>query len=770
MNRRQLISKLFTGTLTSLFGVKAFGYLKEKEMIPNIVVSMPSQLFTLARKFQAASNGKIFIGKIDTDPTLPENQIQVYVEKENGGLLKATQPISINQAGFPVYNGQIAKFVTVEGHSMAVYDSYGVQQFYYPNVLKYDPDQFEKRFLDELSSENGAEMIGAKPSGTVQDNLSRLNEKFLLGLSSIPKINIPTSIASNPSINTSELILGGNNSLNEFIELIVKVNKSDDIDVYIHGDLASKVNTSQAATHVVYGGCDNLDRSGYINIPSGADIINQSDDKLHVRLDISSLTKDYLAFSYRNQPNSTSTQKILKIIVKQSGSVIARTQFDFIGSSDDWKPSGTSTKNINFNNEFAQRLQIDRNVSRLKSSGILKISPDGADRYKGDNFGLKFAYNVIRPSFMANIKEIQVTAGEYKEGGISQAFLINSPTRIISIGGYADIYLGQYPSTDSWVQIQSSPRYTFSAPYDWKTNPDLGVQNGTKQPYLGVEVPIWKTKSMRSYKLKQVGSKSLVLSTDFSYWYDWENKTIYWSFGKENDTAYIFISESDYGLNIESSVVCSMHGVRFYGCKDNPVRANSGTYLPFKRGGGLLSLHNCEVHGSYTGNGFATSNIDSELINCKSFSVNNDGFNAHSAGIMNIVGGGAYHSGDDGVSPHEDCVLYMKDVDLHYSYAGNATIAFGARSYGYRLSSIAANELSSKPYSGTLSCISGQGRNATAFFDECYTDARGVAPSEYYAQSQEQGKIATLNISRRRRASDIENSVIGGDDTIISIS
>lgn len=178
MNRRQLISKLFTGTLTSLFGVKAFGYLKEKEMIPNVVVSMPSQLFTLARKFQAASNGKIFIGKIDTDPTLPENQIQVYIEKENGSLLKATQPISINQAGFPVYNGQIAKFVTVEGHSMAVYDSYGVQQFYYPNVLKYDPDQFEKRFLDEISSSSGSSMIGDEHFSNLGEASSLVSNQY----------------------------------------------------------------------------------------------------------------------------------------------------------------------------------------------------------------------------------------------------------------------------------------------------------------------------------------------------------------------------------------------------------------------------------------------------------------------------------------------------------------------------------------------------------------------------------------------------------------
>ncbi|HGN0185133.1 TPA: phage head-binding domain-containing protein [Proteus mirabilis] len=136
------------------------------DIIPNVVVSMPSQLFTLARKFQAASNGRIFIGKIDTDPTLPENQIQVYLENEDGSHIPVPQPLIINQAGFPVYNGQIAKFVTVEGHSMAVYDSYGSQQHYYPNVLKYDPDQFEKR----LSTQSGASLIGTD-DGNLQDVL-----------------------------------------------------------------------------------------------------------------------------------------------------------------------------------------------------------------------------------------------------------------------------------------------------------------------------------------------------------------------------------------------------------------------------------------------------------------------------------------------------------------------------------------------------------------------------------------------------------------------
>lgn len=128
------------------------------DITANVVVSMPSQLFTMARSFKAVANGKIYIGKIDTDPVNPENQIQVYVENEDGSHVPVPQPIIINAAGYPVYNGQISKFVTVQGHSMAVYDAYGAQQFYFPNVLKYDPDQISSR----LSSDDGASYISFK--------------------------------------------------------------------------------------------------------------------------------------------------------------------------------------------------------------------------------------------------------------------------------------------------------------------------------------------------------------------------------------------------------------------------------------------------------------------------------------------------------------------------------------------------------------------------------------------------------------------------------
>lgn len=159
------------------------------DITANVVVSMPSQLFTMARSFKAVANGKIYIGKIDTDPVNPENQIQVYVENEDGSHVPVSQPIIINAAGYPVYNGQIAKFVTEQGHSMAVYDAYGSQQFYFPNVLKYDPDQYGPDFKDQLAqtgvyaddNTKGDNLVGVKQpfTGSVLRTQHQKNQEII---------------------------------------------------------------------------------------------------------------------------------------------------------------------------------------------------------------------------------------------------------------------------------------------------------------------------------------------------------------------------------------------------------------------------------------------------------------------------------------------------------------------------------------------------------------------------------------------------------------
>jgi hypothetical protein len=129
------------------------------DITANLVVGMPVQPFTLASSFKAAAGGEIYIGRPDTDPANPANQIQVYVENEDGSHTPVIQPISINGGGFPVYNGQIRKFVTVQNYSMEVRDAYGTQQFYFEDVAKYDPNQLRA----EIAGPGGAGLVGGQP-------------------------------------------------------------------------------------------------------------------------------------------------------------------------------------------------------------------------------------------------------------------------------------------------------------------------------------------------------------------------------------------------------------------------------------------------------------------------------------------------------------------------------------------------------------------------------------------------------------------------------
>lgn len=132
------------------------------DITANVVVSNPRPVFTESRSFKAVANGKIYIGQIDTDPVNPANQIPVYIENEDGSHVQIAQPLIINAAGKIVYNGQLVKIVTVQGHSMAIYDAYGSQVDYIANVLKYDPDQFKQQLEGQFADGSFPETVKYK--------------------------------------------------------------------------------------------------------------------------------------------------------------------------------------------------------------------------------------------------------------------------------------------------------------------------------------------------------------------------------------------------------------------------------------------------------------------------------------------------------------------------------------------------------------------------------------------------------------------------------
>ncbi len=136
---------------------------------PNTVISMPSNLFTLNDKFKAVTNGSVYIGEVGTVPTVESNQIQVYIEQENGTLVPVDQPIKINAAGILVDSeGQIQKFVlTNTEYSMIVQNAFGVEEFNFPRV--YDQGIATALEVEERVLGVGVEIYRGKNGQYVKD-------------------------------------------------------------------------------------------------------------------------------------------------------------------------------------------------------------------------------------------------------------------------------------------------------------------------------------------------------------------------------------------------------------------------------------------------------------------------------------------------------------------------------------------------------------------------------------------------------------------------
>lgn len=129
-------------------------------------VRMPSSPFIQVDKFAAIADGNIYIGKPDTNPVDPANQVQVYWENEDLSLTPIDQPIKINASGYPVYQGAVGRFVTQTGCSMAVYNRQNVLQYYFDNLLEYDAAQM----WSVIQSPTGWEYVGTT-EGTLKTRL-----------------------------------------------------------------------------------------------------------------------------------------------------------------------------------------------------------------------------------------------------------------------------------------------------------------------------------------------------------------------------------------------------------------------------------------------------------------------------------------------------------------------------------------------------------------------------------------------------------------------
>ena len=120
---------------------------------------------------QPLGAGQLYFGRQDSDPkNQPANRINVYAVQDNGSEVLLSQPVTLNAAGQPQYNGSV-KMLKVETYSaelayaVQVFNKNGAQKGYCPRVLSMVD-------LQSLAATNSTVSIGGVAAGIIAKHSS----------------------------------------------------------------------------------------------------------------------------------------------------------------------------------------------------------------------------------------------------------------------------------------------------------------------------------------------------------------------------------------------------------------------------------------------------------------------------------------------------------------------------------------------------------------------------------------------------------------------
>lgn len=170
MKRRELIRTAFssivaTAALSSLpVSVRSeeLDQVKLKKVpadaIPksDVPIFSPDDVFTMPEQFWRDFNGKLYIGKAGTDPTRPQNLVDVFFKNTNGDVGLIQQPISLNSATLKKFIAQKGALWSDSEYSMALHNDRDEQIFYVPDVKNDGGAEFSRR----LAQPAGYQLIG----------------------------------------------------------------------------------------------------------------------------------------------------------------------------------------------------------------------------------------------------------------------------------------------------------------------------------------------------------------------------------------------------------------------------------------------------------------------------------------------------------------------------------------------------------------------------------------------------------------------------------
>ncbi len=81
------------------------------------------------------ANGYVYVGRPDTDPEVPANQIKVRAVQETGLTVPIAQPIRTGAGGVPMLNGSPVQLIADGEYSIKVLDSMRAQIYYAPSLV-----------------------------------------------------------------------------------------------------------------------------------------------------------------------------------------------------------------------------------------------------------------------------------------------------------------------------------------------------------------------------------------------------------------------------------------------------------------------------------------------------------------------------------------------------------------------------------------------------------------------------------------------------------
>lgn len=168
------------------------------------LIQLGPQYFPFSNLSTSVGAGNLYIGDVDTDPTIVGNQKTVEALQEDGSLVEISQPITLSAGGIPLYSGSPVSLYTDGEYSLTVTDINGAQVYYVPST----PGAiFEggATIEGDLTIE-GNTIIGGNT--TIEGNLT-INE-LLFDIDNVAYLNVAQLWSKQQHFNEAELESSGN--------------------------------------------------------------------------------------------------------------------------------------------------------------------------------------------------------------------------------------------------------------------------------------------------------------------------------------------------------------------------------------------------------------------------------------------------------------------------------------------------------------------------------------------------------------------------------